>query len=306
MMGRKALDGVAVSLMLVLCALWGLQQVAIKVAAPSLNPVLQIGIRSAVATVLLLVFMWGRGDRIWQRDATLVPGVLAGLAFAFEFLFVAWGLLYTTASHMVVFLYTTPIFTALGLHYFIPGERLSRIQWGGVFIAFTGLVCAFAGSLFVVTDDIDVSTMMLGDMLGILAGLFWAATTVIIRATVLSETSPTRTMLYQLLMASIVLVTLGHFIFQTEAVVMTSIAWISLTYQSVLVGFVSLLVWFWLLRHYLASRLSVFSFMTPLFGVTFGVVLLDDPLDAGFIVGAVLVATGIILVNRKTHHHAGR
>lgn len=298
-MGRKALDGLAVSLMLGLCAIWGLQQVAIKVAAPALNPVLQIGLRSAVATVLLLVFMWARGERLWQRDATLVPGIMAGLAFAAEFLFVAWGLLYTTASHMVVFLYTTPVFTALGLHWFIPGERLNRIQWCGVLIAFAGLACAFSGSLFVAKEEVDASAVLLGDLLGILAGMFWAATTIIIRATVLSETAPTKTMLYQLFIAALVLVPLGYFVFQADAISMTPIAWVSLAYQSLLVGFVSLLVWFWLLRHYLASRLSVFSFMAPLFGVTFGVLLLDDYLDPGFVAGAVLVATGITLVNRK-------
>lgn len=299
-MTRKSLDGLAVSLMLALCAIWGMQQVAIKVASPSLNPVLQIGIRSAVATALLLMFMVIRRERIWYRDATLLPGILAGLAFAAEFLFVAWGLLYTTASHMVVFLYTTPVFTALGLHWFIPGERLNRAQWCGVLIAFAGLVCAFSGSLVVPDARVNASHMLLGDMLGILAGIFWAATTVIIRATVLSETAPARTMLYQLSIAALVLVPLGYFVFQNDPVSMVPVAWISLAYQSVLVGFVSLLAWFWLLRHYLASRLSVFSFMTPLFGVTFGVLLLDDRLDVPFVVGAALVATGILLVNRKT------
>lgn len=299
MMERKSLDSLAVSLMLVLCALWGLQQVAIKVTAPSLNPVLQIGIRSSVATVLLLAFMLLRGERFWQRDGTLWPGILAGMAFALEFLFVAWGLLYTTASHMVVFLYTMPIFAALGLHWFIPGERLSRIQWWGVCLAFAGLVCAFSGSLFVVDDHVGLATMLLGDFFGVVAGLLWAVTTIIIRASVLSETSPPKTLLYQLTIAGFFLTAMGYFVFQADPIQMVPIAWASLAYQSVLVGFASLLAWFWLLRRYLASRLSVFSFVTPLFGVTFGVVLLNDPLDVWFIVGAVLVGGGIMLVNQQ-------
>lgn len=295
---RKPLDGKAVSLMLVLCAFWGLQQVAIKVAAPSLNPVLQIGIRSTVATALLLSFMLLRGERFWHRDGTLWPGIFAGLAFAGEFLFVAWGLHYTTASHMVVFLYTTPVFTALGLHWLVPGERLGAVQWDGVLMAFAGIVCAFSGGLFMADGRGDTASMLLGDAFGILAGLLWAATTLIIRTTVLSDIPATKTLLYQLVIAGFLLTTGGYVIFQGDPIQMTPIAWTSLAFQSVLVGFVSLLVWFWLLRHYLASRLSVFSFVTPLFGVVFGVTLLDDPLDGWFIAGAVLVAAGIVLVNR--------
>lgn len=286
--------------MLTLCAVWGLQQVAIKVAVPSLNPVLQIGARSAAATVLLLAFMHVRGERFLLRDGTLWPGILAGLAFAVEFLFVGWGLLYTTASHMVVFLYTMPIFAALGLHWFIPGERLNTVQWVGISIAFTGIVCAFSGGLFRADDHVNTASMLLGDAFGILAGLLWAATTLIIRATRLSETPASKTLLYQLVIAGILLITCGHFIFQTEPIHMTPIAWTSMAFQSVVVGFVSLLVWFWLLRNYLASRLSVFSFMTPLFGVLFGVVLLDEQLELLFIVGAGLVAGGIVLVNWRT------
>lgn len=296
-MVRKPLDGIAVSLMLVLCASWGLQQVAVKVAAPSLNPVLQIGVRSVVATMLLLTFMLARGEPFWKRDGTFWPGVLAGLAFGLEFLFVGWGLLYTTASHMVVFLYTTPIFTALGLHWFIPGERLSATQWMGVLTAFAGIVCAFSGGLFQSGTDVDAGSMLLGDAFGVLAGLFWAATTIVIRGTVLSEASPTKTLLYQLVIAGLLLTLIGYFVFQSGPVQMTPIAWTSMAFQSILVSFISLLTWFWLLRRYLASRLSVFSFMTPLFGVTFGVVLLGDPMDLWFVVGALLVTIGIALVN---------
>lgn len=295
---RKPLDSTAISLMMVLCALWGLQQVALKVAAPSLNPVLQIGIRSLVATVLLLLTMAYRGERIFRRDHTLGAGIVAGVAFSGEFLFVAIGLLYTTASHMVVFLYTMPVFAALGLHWFIPGERLSPIQWSGIFLAFVGIVCAFSSSFFAV-DTAQASRVLIGDVLGIIAGILWAATTVIIRATVLSETPATKTLLYQLSCAAIVLTPVGYLLFQHDPIQMTPTAWASMAFQSLLVAFVSLLAWFWLLRRYLASRLSVFSFMTPLFGVGFGVLLLNDPLDNWFIAGAVLVSAGITLVNLR-------
>ncbi len=304
-MKRMPLDGRAAGLLVVLCATWGLQQVAVKVAAPALNPVLQIGLRSLVATGLLLLLMRVRGQPWFSRDASLRPGLIAGLLFAVEFLFVAWGLMYTTASHMVVFLYTTPVFTALGLHVWVPGERLLRQQWLGVILAFCGIVIAFSGALFR-WGEAGVAALLLGDAFGVIAGLLWAATTVLIRSTALSDAPAMRTMLYQLGMAGILLSVVGHLVFQSGPVVMTPIAWLSMGFQSLIVGFASMLTWFWMLRRYLAARMSVFTFLTPLFGVSFGVLLLDDPLDPGFLLGAVLVGLGITLVNWRPSPAAAR
>jgi drug/metabolite transporter (DMT)-like permease len=71
----------------------------------------------------------------------------------------------------------------------------------------------------------------------------------------------------------------------------------SILIQGVVIAFLSLLLWFWLLRHYLASRVSIFTFLTPLLGVTFGVWILDDPLHPEFVWGALMVLSGMILVN---------
>jgi drug/metabolite transporter (DMT)-like permease len=67
----------------------------------------------------------------------------------------------------------------------------------------------------------------------------------------------------------------------------------------VIVAFASYLAWFWLLRHYLAARLSVLSFLTPLFGMLSGVVFLSEPLSARFAAAALLIAAGIALVNLR-------
>lgn len=295
-MSRKALDGRAVALMLLLCALWGMQQVAVKVAAPAINPVLQMGLRSTVACALLMVLILVRRETFSFRDGRFWPGMGAGFLFALEFLMVAVGLIYTTASHMVVFLYTAPIFVALGMHWLVPAEKLSASQWAGVALAFAGVVCAFAGGLLA-SNDKAFADMLLGDALAILAGITWAATTVLIRATSLSEAPATQTLFYQLAIAAICLTAVGVSAGQWQQMHMTGIAWVSMIYQSFIIAFGTFLMWFWLLRKYMASRLSIFSFLTPLFGVSFGVVFLDDPLDAWFVVGAAFVVAGIGMVN---------
>lgn len=292
---RQALDPFAVGTMLVLCVLWGLQQVAVKLAAPFMGPVLQIGLRSAVAAALVYLLILWRGERLSVRDRFFLPGVGAGVLFALEFLSVAVGLQYTTASHMSVFLYTAPIFTVLGLHWLIPGERLGPLQWGGVLAAFAGIAIAFSNGLAAGTRD--WTDMLIGDALGVLGGIFWAATTLLIRRSALSEAPPAVTLFYQLASCGLILVLIAVAGGQHTAVTMNGTVWVSLFFQAVIVAFLSFLVWFWMLRKYLASRLSVFSFLTPLFGVGFGVLLLGDPLDGRFLGGAVLVMAGVVLVN---------
>jgi drug/metabolite transporter (DMT)-like permease len=294
---RRPLDGFAVAVMLILCVCWGLQQVAVKVAAPSINPVMQIGARSALAALLVGTLMLWRGTGISLSDGTFWPGIAAGLLFAVEFLCVSLGLTYTTASHMAVFLYTAPIFTAVGLHVIVAGEQLRAGQWLGVGIAFAGIALAFSADSG--QPSAQAGNIVLGDSLGILAGALWAATTLVIRGTALAEAPPTTTLLYQLVGAAVLLLTVAVGAGQANEITMTGIAWLSLAFQSVIVAFASFLTWFWMLRRYLASRLSVFSFLTPLFGVGFGVLLLGEPLEGRFALGALCVLVGIVLVNLR-------
>ena len=114
---RKALDSSAIALMLVLCLVWGLQQVVLKATAADIAPIMQIALRSGVAALLVGLVMVLRGERMRLSDGTLGPGVVVGVLFGLEFLLVGEGLRHTSASHMVVFLYTAPIFAALGLHW---------------------------------------------------------------------------------------------------------------------------------------------------------------------------------------------
>jgi drug/metabolite transporter (DMT)-like permease len=285
------------SLMLVLCICWGLQQVAVKVAAPSINPVAQMALRSLVAAGLVSLRMAAQRASFSVRDGTFWPGMWAGVLFGAEFLCISVGLTYTSASHMVVFLYTAPIFTVLGLQWRVRGESLQVQQWGGIVLAFLGIAFAFSNGL--TAHGAHAADTLIGDLLGVLAGALWAATTVLIRSSTLSETPPAKTLLYQLVVSGVLLMLVALAAGHLHHIDMTRIAWVSLVFQSVVVTFASYLAWFWILRRYLASRVSVFAFLTPLFGVFFGVLLLDEPFSARFAAGATLVLAGIVLVNHR-------
>jgi drug/metabolite transporter (DMT)-like permease len=291
---RKPLDASAFGLMVLLTALWGFQQVTIKVAAADVSLVMQAAIRSIIATVLLFAWAQSRGIALFRGDATLGPGVLAGLLFGGEFVFIYAGLGHTTASRMIVFIYLTPALTALGLHWLVPGEKLVLRQWAGVAVAFAGLVLAFAEGF-----SSAQGATFLGDLFGVLAAVLWAATTVLIRATKLARITATKTLFYQLWVSALMLLAASWLIGEPGVVALTPLALASLAYQGVIVAFASYLVWFWLLTRYLAGRLAVFSFLAPLFGVIFGVWLLDEPLTPSFAGAALLVGSGIVLVNLR-------
>jgi drug/metabolite transporter (DMT)-like permease len=294
---RQHLDGYATGMMVLLCTIWGLHQVAIKAAAPDIAPVMQISLRSGISALLVGIILARSREKFFSNDGTLYPGILVGVLFAVEFFFVAEGLRYTTASRMSVFLYTAPIWTALGLQWLQPSERLRPHHWLGISIAFSGIVLAMTGGSFAI--GINQPTL-LGDILGLLAGALWGICTVIIRCSRLAEAPPAKTLQYQLVACFVLLLIGAAATGQASHISMTGIAWTSLLFQGLVITFASYLVWFSLLRRYLASRLSVFTFLSPLFGVAFGVLLLNESVDAFFVAGSALVLIGITLVSRPS------
>jgi drug/metabolite transporter (DMT)-like permease len=290
---RQALDGTAYGLMLFFCLLLGLQQVALKAVAADISPILQIGIRSGIAAVLLGVVILYRRIPLVFADGNWKPGILIGVLFSLEYIFLGEALRYTSASHAVVFLYTSPIFTVLILHFLSPSERLAPLQWMGIVVAFIGIIVAFMGPE---TSSIDARSMLIGDGLAILAGAAWGLTTVVIRTTSLARISSMQTLLYQLVMGTVLMLATAFILGQTYFNPSTE-ALISLGFQSIMVSFVAFMIWFWLLNRYLASRIGVLSFMTPIIGVVLGAWLLDEPITDHFVLGSACVLCGVVLVS---------
>ena len=282
--------------MVVLCLIWGLAQVNLKMAAADISPLMQIALRSGVAAVLVILLMFIRREGLSIQDGTWRPGLLVAGLFALEFFLIGEGLRYTSASHMTVLLYTAPIFAALGLHLLMPSERLTRVQWFGIGLAFTGVAIAFLLRPSHTQQKLDAADLLYGDLLALGAGVAWAATTVAVRCSRLAQVSAAQTLLYQLV-GAFLLLTAAAFLLEQTAIQFTPLAWGSLIFQSLVVCFASYLAWFWLLKHYSASQLGVFSFLTPIFGVALGVGLLGEQLELSFMIGAALVVSGIILVS---------
>ena len=279
--------------MLALCLLWGFNQVLAKTANAGISPILQAGLRSVGATVLVWAWASLRGVRLFTRDGSLWPGLAAGLLFAAEFGLIYEGLEFTTASRATLFVYCSPFVVAVGVHLLVPSEKMSITQVLGLIGAFAGVAIAFSSGLALPTHR-----QLLGDALALGGALAWGGTTVLIRASRLVHISPHKTLLYQLAVSAVVLPPLSWVLGEPGVFAPTAPVLIAFTIQTVGVASISYLTWFWLITHYPAGRLASFTFLTPLFGVIAGAVILSEPLSRDLILALVLVGIGIYVVNR--------
>ena len=287
----RPLDAGASALISLLCLSWGLNQVAIKFALPEVPPFTQALVRTSGGLVIVLAWVWLRGIRLTQRDGTLAAGIAAGVLFAVEFLLVFAGLQFTSASRASLFLYTAPFFVAVGAPLVLPGERLGPAQWFGLVLCFVGLALAIG----VPQPSLDSRTLI-GDFFLIGAGASWGATTLLIKATRLSHISPEKTLVYQLAV-SVPILAVAAFACERVTVMPGAVALSWLTYQVLVVG-ITFPFWFLFIQRFSATRVSAFTFLTPLFGVAAGCLLLDEPFTLAFGAAVVLVLVGLALVNR--------
>jgi drug/metabolite transporter (DMT)-like permease len=277
----------------VLCLSWGFNQVAIKLALPEIPPLIQAAFRSTVGAVIVVAWARARGVRLMEPDATLVPGLVAGALFGLEFLLIFQGLLWTDASRAALFIYTAPFFVVIGARWFLPGDRFHPRQWFGLLLSFAGMVAA----LGVPTPNAD-SRRLIGDLMLVLAGAAWGATTLVIKASALARAAYEKTLLYQLIVSAPLLALGAELSGQRVPGPPSALAIGSLLYQTFWVVGITYLAWFALIQRYSASRLSAFTFLTPLCGVAAGHLVLGEPLTPGFAVAVVLIVAGLILVNR--------
>jgi drug/metabolite transporter (DMT)-like permease len=289
----RPLDATAVAVTIVLCLSWGFNNVAIKLAIHDIPPLIQSSVRSALAAILVGLWTQARGVPLFRRDGTMRAGILAGVLFALEFLLIYRGLVWTTATRAVLFLYLAPFFVVIGSRSLIPGDRFHISQWLGLLLSFAGIVIAFG-----LPTPASDPRQALGDIMLVGAAMAWAATTLVIKVSPLNRISAEKTLLYQLVVSAPLLAG-GAVIFGEHIQALPSpVALGAFAYQTIWVVSVTFAVWFALIVRYSAARLSVFTMLVPLFGVAAGHIVLNEPLTPAFAVAVALVAAGLLLVNR--------
>lgn len=292
-MAKDRVDFSGFITILILTILWGVNYSVIKVSNAGLSPVFTTFLRSLIATALGIVYCLVVRQPLFHRGPLLLHGIVVGLLFGVEFVCMYLGLLYTNAARAVIFVYLSPFFVAIGAHFFLK-EKLDALKITGLFLAFFGVYLVFKGK------PVTYNRLMLfGDALEILAAVFWGATTIYIKRYLAERVHPINTFLYQLAF-SIPIILFFAFILEPVWVKNFTIPVASsLFFQSVVVAFASYLVWFNLIHTYPVAKLSVFTSLTPVFGVLFGVLFMKEQLTAGLLLGLLLVCVGIYCTNYR-------
>ncbi len=289
----RPLDLGAAAVVVFLCLCWGFNQVAVKLALTDIPPLTQAAIRSTGAALIIWLYARSRGISLDLGGETMKAGLLAGFLFGLEFIFIYPALLYTTASRATLFIYVAPFVVVLGSHFLVPTDRFRWTQWAGLLMSFSGLVLAFG----VPTPSANAN-QFLGDLLALAGGIAWGLTTLVVKSTSLARAAPEKTLQYQLVISAPMLALAAWLLGETITSMPGALALTSLVYQTVWVVSLTFLIWFIMVSKYSASRLSAFTFLTPLFGVFAGYLVLGDPITPAFAGAVALVIGGLILVNR--------
>lgn len=288
---KRAIDGFGAAALVGFAAILAFNQVVIKVTGDGFGPVFQAALRSVGATLFVLIWMRARNISLAPPPGTLLWGVLSGIVFSLEFIFIYNALDLTTVSRASILFYSMPVWVALAGHVLLPGERLTPVRGVGLALALAGVALAFA-------DRSSGQASLAGDLLALGAALSWAAIAIMVRVTPMARMRPESQLLCQVTVSAVLLLALaplfGALIREPE--------WIhiaGLGFQAIVVVGLGYLMWFWLMTIYQANAVASFSFLSPVLAVFFGWAILGETIGVQIWIALGLVAAGITLINRR-------
>ncbi|WP_340107856.1 DMT family transporter [Pikeienuella sp. HZG-20] len=279
--------------LVVLSAGFGLNQALVKLVNVGFAPIFQAGLRSAVAFIPVLLFALLIRRRLSVSDGSLGPGLVCGLLFSAEFILVFQSLDFTTVSRVSILFYTMPVWLTFAAHFLIPNERMTSVKAIGLALAVGGVALAFLGK-----EESAGELALIGDLMSLVAAMFWAAIALVARTTTLSRSTPEMQLLYQLAVSAPLLLAIAVLTGETLREP-TAFHLGVLGFQGIVIAAGGLLTWFWVLSIYPASNMASFGFLSPVFGVFFGWLIFDDPITFRLLGALLLVGAGIVLVNHR-------
>ncbi len=281
------------ALVVFMTALWGLNAILIKVLTQGMTPIMAAGLRGAVALACLTVYGHMRGESLAYRGWPLFHGTMNGAIFAVEFVLIYSGARLTTGSHTSIFINVAPFFVAIGAHYLLPNDQLYPAKAAGLLLAFLGIVTLFYNDILV-----QHAGNWRGDLLVLLGAGMWGATTVYVKGAMAHTMSAFRLLYIQILTSTPLLLGTALLVERDWFFAVTPFTIGALLFQALVVVFFTYLMWMVLLQRFSASALQSFTFLTPAWGVFFGIVLLGDPVQGLMLAAIGLVGLGLYLVNR--------
>ncbi len=276
-----------------LATLWGGNTPAIKIALEGVPPLALAGIRFVMGALTVLIWvLWARIPlKPTRKERQLLAYLL--ILFVLQIYTLHAGTEYTLAAHAGIFVLTAPLFVTLLAHFFLPGDRLNPFKIAGLALSFTGIVVIFAEGFLT-----SATEYLIGDAIVILSGLLLGARQVFTK-TLTQSMHPARLLFWQATLSVPVFFLLSYLFEDLDTIHFDTRITLSIVYQGVVVAGLCFIFWTLLLHRFNASRLSVFGFVSPIAGVVISYFLLGEPITNALLLGGVLVAAGIAVVNLR-------
>ena len=290
---KPGIDLSGALMLIAFSALVAFNQLLVKQVNVGMAPLFQAGMRSAFAIMPVAVYALWAGKKLDLRDGSFWPGILAGLFFTGEFTMLFLGLDFTSVARASLFFYTMPFWVAIGAHFLIEGDKLTRVKVAGLLLAISGVAMALLKG-----DNTSGPDAYLGDLMCLLGAICWAGLTLVARASRLNQAAPEMQLLYQLAVSALLLVPLALVSGDTWRE-MTPFLGALFAFQVLIVVSFGFVVWFWLLTIYPASAVASFGFLAPVFGLFFAWAFLGEKIGVNLILALALICVGLVLVTRR-------
>ncbi len=287
----QPLDLFATSLAVLLCAIWGGAFVAIKIGLFDMPPLGSGALRFCLTSLVLLA--WAYYHRVPLRHGKTEIKALTVLAVMFLYTnIVAYvGTSLTTSGRATVFFFTQPIFLALLAPSFLPGDRLTMRKGYGLGLSLCGLIALFFTQL-----GGGITSTLIGDVLVMSGALVTAASSIVVKRTS-GRIHPVSLIFWQSL-TSWPLMALFSWVFESgQEFVLSGRAITSILYLGVISAAFGFVAFAWLIQRNAATRVTALTFLTPVFGVGYSWLLLNETLDITHILGVVGVCLGVYIVS---------
>ncbi len=282
---------------LFLAMLWGGNAVSLKIGLQEFSPFASAGLRFTIGLVLIASWALANGISIKPKRHEYLRLFLTAILFITQIAALNVGADFTRAGRTAVMTNTYPLFVALIAHFVVPGDHMTRRKA-------LGLAFAFGGVCFVFRDNFIGGTgeFLTGDLLTLFGG-FLLGLLIVVTNRLIQHINTYCVLVSQMVIGVPAFFTLSA-IFEGKAGYGFSYpALFAILYQGAGIAGFCFVAWTLLLKDHPPSRLSVFFFTTPLWGILLSNLLIGEPITTGLAIGAVLVALGIYTINRSPSNY---
>jgi len=275
-----------------LCFVWGSTWLAIKVGLGSLPPITFAGIRFVIASGLLASYAIARRTE-FPRDANSwrVMLFLSLSQIAVPYALAFWGEQYMTAGLTSLLFATLPFFVVVFAHFMIPGERVTARKVLAMSLCFIGVAVIFSRELMFTINSFWGGIAVIAS-----AGIAGCAN--VVGKKYSQSINSTANVVVQMGVGAILLVTAGLLLEHGAPLNFDYISVFAILYLAVLGSTFAFVALYWLFARMEVTRISLFTFVTPIVAVLLGWLILGESVDVNVAIGGSLILVGVVLLSR--------